>query len=109
MDLTWLAPVGGILAVLFAIIFTKTILKASEGTDRMKEIASAIREGANAYLKRQYTVVSVYFGVVFVLLLIMVYFKFLEIYNPFAFLLGGLFSESLFRRWGGFEGILLLY
>jgi K(+)-stimulated pyrophosphate-energized sodium pump len=92
MNLTWLAPLGGILAVLFAIIFAKTILKESEGTDKMKEIASAIREGANAYLRRQYTVVSVYFGVVFILLLILAYFKFLEIYTPFAFLLGGLFS-----------------
>jgi len=92
MNLTWLAPIGGILAVLFAIIFTKIILKQSEGTDQMKEIASAIREGANAYLRRQYTVVSIYFSVVFVLLLSMVYFNFLEIYTPFAFLLGGLFS-----------------
>jgi len=92
MNFTLLAPIGGILAVLFAIIFTKTIMKKSEGTDKMKEIATAIRDGANAYLKRQYTVVSIYFGAVFVLLLTMVYFDFLEIYTPFAFLLGGLFS-----------------
>lgn len=92
MNLTWLAPLGGILAVLFAIIFSNAILKQSEGTDKMKEIALAVREGANAYLRRQYTVVAVYFGVVFILLLILAYFQFLEIYTPFAFLLGGLFS-----------------
>ena len=39
MNLTWLAPIGSLLALGFALFFTSSILKKSEGTDRMKEIA----------------------------------------------------------------------
>ena len=46
-------------------------MKADEGTDLMKKIAGAVRKGANAYLKRQYTGVAIFFAVMFVILLIL--------------------------------------
>ena len=92
MNLTWLAPIGSLLALGFAGYFIKCLMKESEGTDKMKEIAASIREGANAYLGRQYKVVGIYFAVVFILMLIMWKCGFLSIFTPFAFLTGGLFS-----------------
>jgi K(+)-stimulated pyrophosphate-energized sodium pump len=50
---------AGILSLAYAGIQTALVLREDEGTDRMKEIAAAIREGANAFLKREYTVVFV--------------------------------------------------
>ncbi len=92
MNLTWLAPVGSLLALGFALYFTLSILRKSEGAENMKKIASAIREGADAYLRRQYGVVAIYFIVVFFIMFVMVYFGYLEIFTPFAFLSGGFFS-----------------
>jgi len=62
----YLAPVGGVLALLMAKVFQKSVMKKSEGTEDMIEIAQAVRDGAMAYLTRQYKVVA---GV-FVLLVI---------------------------------------
>ncbi len=56
-----LVPFASILALVFAWIFFKSMMKNSEGTDRMKEIAQYVREGAMAYLKRQYKVVTIVF------------------------------------------------
>ncbi|MCK5730515.1 MAG: sodium/proton-translocating pyrophosphatase, partial [Draconibacterium sp.] len=69
-----LVPFASILALVFAWFFFKALMKNSEGTDRMKEIAQYVREGAMAYLKRQYKVVGLVFAVLFVLLTIMAYF-----------------------------------
>ncbi|MDD5775754.1 MAG: sodium/proton-translocating pyrophosphatase, partial [Candidatus Omnitrophica bacterium] len=63
-----------------------------EGTDKMKEIALAVRIGAQAYLKRQYIGVAVFFFVVFFILLALAYMKYLVMFVPFAFLTGGFFS-----------------
>ena len=63
-----------------------------EGTDKMKEIAHAVRVGAQAYLKRQYLGVSMFFVVVFFILLAMAMKNYLVIFVPFAFLSGGIFS-----------------
>ncbi len=83
---------GAVVALLFAIFMAKKVLKFSEGTDLMKKIAGSIRKGANAYLKRQYTIVSIFFACMFVLLCIMAAFKLLTWYVPFAFVTGGFFS-----------------
>ena len=88
----WIVPTAAILALVFAWIFFKSMMKASEGTDRMKEIAKHVRDGAMAYLNRQYRVVAMVFGVLVIILLILAY---LGIQNPFvpvAFLTGGFFS-----------------
>ncbi|MFA4843230.1 MAG: sodium-translocating pyrophosphatase [Candidatus Omnitrophota bacterium] len=91
-DLLLLAPVGSIAALTFAAYLAFSILKKDEGNERMKEIAQAVRVGARAYLKRQYIGVSIFFVVVFFILLALALFKYQVIFVPFAFLTGGLFS-----------------
>ncbi|HEY5585932.1 MAG TPA: sodium-translocating pyrophosphatase [Ruminiclostridium sp.] len=91
-DLLLLAPIGAILALIFAVYLSKRVMKTSEGTDSMKQIALSIRKGANAYLKRQYTGVAMFFIVMVVLLGVMAYFDYLTPFVPFAFLTGGFFS-----------------
>ena len=88
----WLAPVGSILALLFAGYLISYILKQDEGTPAMKQIASWVREGSMAYIKRQYSGVGLFFLVVFLLLLLLVRKGYLVIFVPFAFLSGGFFS-----------------
>src|SRR4030043_765268 len=88
----WLAPVGSILALTFAWYLAVSILKKDEGNEKMQEIAQAVRIGAKAYLKRQYLGVSLFFLVVFCILLGLVLKKYLVIFVPFAFLTGGFFS-----------------
>ena len=83
---------SAVIALLYAIFTAKKVLKYSEGNDLMKKIAASIRKGANAYLKRQYTIVSIFFAVMFVVLLVMAAFKLLTWYVPFAFISGGFFS-----------------
>ncbi len=83
---------GSVIALLFAIFTAKRVMKFSEGTERMKKIASSIRSGANAYLKRQYSVVSVFFACMFVILCVMAAAGLLTWYVPFAFVSGGFFS-----------------
>jgi len=91
-DLLLLAPVGAVLALIFAYYLSRKVMKVDEGTDLMKQIASSIRKGANAYLKRQYTGVALFFAVMVVILGIMAYFDYLTPFVPFAFLTGGFFS-----------------
>ncbi len=87
-----LVPFASILALVFAWVFFKSMMKNSEGTDRMKEIAQYVREGAMAYLKRQYKVVGIVFFILFILLTIMAYFGVQNPFVPIAFLTGGFFS-----------------
>ena len=84
--------VGSILALVFALIMAKRVMSFDEGTDRMKKISASIRSGANAYLKRQYTIVLIFFVVMFVILGAMAIFGLLTPYVPFAFITGGFFS-----------------
>lgn len=92
MDLLLLAPVGSIIALSFAGYLVFTVMKYSEGSEEMKSIASAIRIGANAYLKRQYSGVAIFFAIMFIILAVLVSFGYLTIFVPFAFLTGGFFS-----------------
>ena len=84
--------VGALLAIGFAGIMAKRVLSFDEGTDRMKKISASIRAGANAYLKRQYTIVLIFFAVMFTVLGAMAIFGLLTPYVPFAFITGGFFS-----------------
>ncbi len=84
--------IGSVIALLFALLTAKKVLKASEGTDKMKKISENIRKGANAYLKRQYVIVGAFFAVMFVILCVMAFFGLLTPYVPFAFVTGGFFS-----------------
>ena len=84
--------IGSVIAIVFAIIMAKKVMKYSEGTEKMQKIAQSIREGANAYLKRQYTVVAIFFAGMFLILGVMALANLLTPYVPFAFLTGGFFS-----------------
>ena len=87
-----LAPISSVIALLFATYLVFRIMKASPGDEKMVEIQKAIQEGASSYIKRQYTVISIFFGIVFVLLFILSKKGYLPIFVPFAFLTGGFFS-----------------
>ncbi|MBE6962889.1 MAG: sodium-translocating pyrophosphatase [Ruminococcaceae bacterium] len=86
---------GAVIAGLFALAQAKTVLSYSEGSEKMKKLAAAIRSGANAYLKHQYETVAKVFLAVFVVLLIMAFGsggQMLSRFTPFAFVSGGIFS-----------------
>ena len=83
---------GALCALLYAAFTAKRVLKAPEGTERMKSISLSIRKGANAYLKRQYKVVAIFFAVMFAVLSVMAVFRLLTYFVPFAFITGGFFS-----------------
>ena len=65
---TWLAVVLGLVAVAYGIGLTVYLLKKPAGDERMREIALAVQEGAQAYLKRQYTIIAAVAAVLFVLI-----------------------------------------
>ena len=91
--LFWFIPAASLLALGFAYYFFKSIMKESEGTTLMKEIASHVRKGAMAYLKQQYKVVSVVFIILAVFFSILAYVLHIQnVWVPFAFLTGGFFS-----------------
>ena len=83
---------GAVFALLFACLMARKVLLAPEGTERMQKISAAIRQGANAYLKRQYKIVLIFFGVMFLLLGALALLGLLSPFMPFAFLTGGFFS-----------------
>lgn len=91
-DLLLLAPIGAVLALIFAFYLSRKVMRVDEGTDLMKQIALSIRKGANAYLKRQYTGVALFFAVMVIILGVMAYNNYLTPFVPFAFLTGGFFS-----------------
>ena len=84
--------VGSVIALLFALFTGKRVLSFEEGTPLMSKISRSIREGANAYLRRQYTVVGIFFACMIVVLVIMAACGLLTWFVPFAFLTGGFFS-----------------
>ncbi len=90
--LVLLTFLGSIVALMFALITAKKVLKFEEGTPLMQKISASIREGANAYLKRQYTIVAIFFACMFVILCAMATFGLLTWFVPFAFITGGFFS-----------------
>ncbi|MCH7840235.1 MAG: sodium-translocating pyrophosphatase, partial [Planctomycetes bacterium] len=89
----WLAPIGSLLALLFAWVFYGQMMKSDEGDRDMQEIAAYVRDGAYAYLRRQYKVVAIFFVVVSVLLAVMAFgFHAQHPIVFIAFLTGGFFS-----------------
>ena len=90
--LVLLTFLGSVIALVFALVTAKKVLKFEEGTPLMQKISASIREGANAYLKRQYTIVAIFFACMFVILCAMAAFGLLTWFVPFAFITGGFFS-----------------
>jgi K(+)-stimulated pyrophosphate-energized sodium pump len=87
MNLVFIAIACGVVAVLYGILTSQQVLRASQGNQRMIEVAGAIQEGASAYLKRQYTAITVV-GVVVAGLV----FFFLDGLSAIAFVIGALLS-----------------
>jgi K(+)-stimulated pyrophosphate-energized sodium pump len=89
----WVIPVASLIALGFAYYFFKQMMKESEGTDRMAEIAAHVRLGAMSYLKQQYKVVGLVFLVLVALFSVMAFgFDVQNHWVPVAFLTGGVFS-----------------
>ena len=92
-SLFYIVPAAAVIALFFAWYFFHQMMKESEGTATMKEIAQYVRDGAMAYLKQQYKVVTIVFVILAIFFAILAYG--LHIQNPwvpFAFLTGGFFS-----------------
>ena len=84
---------GSILALVFAFVFYRQVMRADEGDAAMQEIAAHVRVGAMTYLRRQYKVVAIFFVIVSALLAVMAFgFRVQHALVPFAFLTGGFFS-----------------
>ena len=91
-NLFYLVPAAAVIALLFAYIFFRQMMKESEGTATMKQIAQFVREGAMAYLKQQYKVVIIVFVVLAALFAVLAWLGVQNSWVPFAFLTGGFFS-----------------
>ena len=94
-NLFWIGFAGAAIALIFAWMQRNRVMSFSEGNEKMRKIAASIREGANAYLKHQYTTVFKVFLVVFIVLLIIAFGSggsMLSQFTPFAFLTGGIWS-----------------
>jgi len=84
---------GALIALMFAFLQSRKVMKFSEGTPAMIKIANAIRQGASAYLKRQFKVVAIFYLVVVIALGLLAAFGHASPFIPFAFLTGGIFSQ----------------
>lgn len=98
-DLMILAPIGAVVSLFFAVFLSWKVKKFSTGTELMTKISKAIKTGAKAYLKRQYTGVGIFFAGMFVVLFLLAFIfvdkegkGMLNQFVPFAFLTGGFFS-----------------
>ena len=89
MNLVTIAILLGLTAIIYGFVTSRQVLSASAGNDKMQEIAAAIQEGAQAYLKRQYTAIAVV-GVVVVLIVAF----FLGAISAVGFLIGAVLSGA---------------
>jgi K(+)-stimulated pyrophosphate-energized sodium pump len=89
----WIGFAGALVALLYALVQSRKVLSFSEGNETMQKIAAAIRSGANAYLRRQYRAVAVFFLVMALILGVLAYFGMVSPFVPFAFVTGGIYSS----------------
>jgi K(+)-stimulated pyrophosphate-energized sodium pump len=88
---------AGLLAVVYGVVQTAALMRASPGTARMQEIAAAIQEGASAYLRRQYTTIAIVGVVILILVAVL-----LGIESAVGFLIGAVLSG-----FAGYAGMLI--
>jgi K(+)-stimulated pyrophosphate-energized sodium pump len=88
----WIAPIAGVIAVLASLLLMRHISKMSAGGPKAQEVGNAIREGAYAFLKRQYKTIAVITVVVFVLLWVALPSGYLGVGTAAAFLVGAVAS-----------------
>ena len=92
MDFIFWVLLGSILGLIFAAYQGYSILKEDEGEETVKNIAAKIRKGANAYLRRQYKGVAIFFALMFVIFLVLSILGYVSIFLPFSFVIGGFLS-----------------
>ena len=85
-------PVAAVFALCMAYNFFKKMIRQPSGTDKMRSIARYVRMGAYAYLRRQYKTVSIVFLALFLIFVVLAFFKIQNPFVPVAFLTGGFFS-----------------
>jgi K(+)-stimulated pyrophosphate-energized sodium pump len=106
----WALATGGaaVVGLLFALMYAKMVTKESPGDEKMQQIAGAIREGAMAFIKREYQVLAGFVVIVFALITIFIWYKpagggastYTGIYTAIAYLLGAVCSMT-----AGFVGM----
>ena len=87
--LLWAIVVCGLLSIVYGVVTTQGLMRADAGSARMQEISAAVREGASAYLRRQYTTIGIVGVVIFILAFIL-----LGAYAAIGFLLGAVLSGA---------------
>jgi K(+)-stimulated pyrophosphate-energized sodium pump len=88
----WIAPAASVMALIAAMYFYKRVMAEDEGNETMVEIAGHVREGAYAYLFRQYKVVSFVFVLLFIIFTLLAYLGVQNPFVPIAFITAGAFS-----------------
>ncbi len=83
----WLIVLAGALSIVYGIVTTRGLMAADAGTARMQEISAAVREGATAYLNRQYTTIGIVGVVIFVLAWLL-----LGVWSAIGFAIGAILS-----------------
>src|ERR1700760_634959 len=96
-QILWIVIACGALSIIYGALTTRALLAESPGSPRMKEIAAAIQEGAQAYLARQYTTIAIAGAVIFVILA-----SLLSISVAIGFLIGAVLSGA-----AGFIGMMV--
>ncbi|MGY8754009.1 MAG: sodium/proton-translocating pyrophosphatase, partial [Phycisphaerales bacterium] len=91
-ELFYLAPIGAVVALFMAVVFSRGVMSQSEGEPEMVEIAGYVRAGAMAYLKRQYKVVFVVFVVLVAILASLGFAGIQPIWTAVGVPIAGLFS-----------------
>jgi K(+)-stimulated pyrophosphate-energized sodium pump len=97
MNVLMLVIIAGLLAVVYGAVQTASLMRASAGNDKMKEIAAAIQEGAQAYLNRQYATIAAVGAVILVVLFLLI-----GKLEAVGFLIGAVLSGL-----AGFAGMLI--
>lgn len=87
MDLLILVPIVAVLSLVVAFIFAGIIKKKNQGTDKMKEIGELIHQGAMAFLKREYKILTIFAIIVFILL-----YYFINLGTAISYIIGALLS-----------------
>lgn len=86
-SMVYIAPIMAIIALVFAFALAAKVSKMDEGTDRMKEIALSIREGANAFLTAEYKILVIFAIILFILIAFGI-----NIVTAVSFIVGAIFS-----------------
>jgi len=100
--LVWTVLGVGVLALVLAVVFRRQVLAADDGTEKMKDIAQAVQEGATAYLTRQFKTLALFVVLAFGLLFLLPGDTEIRVGRSVFFLLGALFSASI-----GYSGMWL--